>query len=144
MLCVFKYPLHLAMHKVPWLNKYHRAHHTNSPLIAPEILRHSLVDGSLQVLANILTLNVLRLHPMTRALYNIVVTYMLTEAHSGYDFGWMLHNVVPFGVFGGSQRHEKHHRTGRHNYHQFFTYLDNRLGYGSDFDERENLNRKSK
>jgi hypothetical protein len=32
------------------------------------------------------------------------------------------------GIFGGSVAHEIHHRTGRHHYQQFFTYLDRSLG----------------
>lgn len=85
----------------------------------------------MQVLANIAALNLLKLDPLTRAFHNVFVTYLLTESHCGYDFGWMLHNVIPFNVVGGPERHEMHHRTGRHNYHQFFTYLDNILGYSS-------------
>lgn len=29
-----------------------------------------------------------------------------------YDMPWMLHNIVPFRLLGGSPRHEMHHRCG--------------------------------
>lgn len=40
----------------------------------------------------------------------------------------MLQNVVPFGVWGGSARHDVHHRDGSVYYQKFFTYIDNLLG----------------
>jgi len=128
------FPIHLAMHKIPFLYKnFHARHHENTPLVSADVIRHSFVDGSLQVIANILTLNILGLHPLSRMMYNFVITYMLTETHSGYNMPWMLHNIVPGNILGGSVRHEMHHRTGRNNYHQFFTYFDDMFGYGSGF-----------
>lgn len=38
---------------------------------------------------------------MSRALYNIVIVYLLTELHSGYEFPWMLQDVVPLGLWAG-------------------------------------------
>mmetsp|Transcript_10353 Transcript_10353/g.29234 ORF Transcript_10353/g.29234 Transcript_10353/m.29234 type:complete len:352 (-) Transcript_10353:210-1265(-) len=118
------FPIHLAMHRMPALRFIHARHHESKALYSTEVLRHSLVDGSLQVAVNILTLNLLRLHPFTRMCYNIVITYMLTEIHSGLDLPYMLHNVLSDRVLGGPPRHEEHHRFGTHNYQQFFTYLD--------------------
>lgn len=40
----------------------------------------------------------------------------------------MLQNVVPFGLWGGSARHDAHHRHGTVYYQKFFTYIDNFLG----------------
>lgn len=131
---VFLYDLliyfcHIMFHKTELLKPYHVRHHKFSPLLAGDIVGHSLSDGSVQVLCNIISLNLLKSHPVARTLHNIVVTYMLTECHSGYDAPWMLHRVVPFGILGGSPRHEAHHQTGKVYYHQFFTYLDNMFGY---------------
>ena len=64
------------------------------------MVNHSLVDGSMQVAANIVTLNLLGSHELTRILHNLVVTYLLTESHSGFDFPWMLHRVLPSGILG--------------------------------------------
>ena len=108
------FPIHVLFHKGPsFITQFHKRHHERSPLVSEEILRHSLVDGSMQVISNILTLNILRLHPLIRAIYNTVVTYLLTESHAGYDMPWMLHNLVPGGILGGPRNHEMHHRTGK-------------------------------
>jgi len=61
-------------------------------------------------------------HPMSRCLHNLVVTYLLTEAHSGFDLPWMSHRVWP-RVFGGAPAHERHHKVGTSDYQQFFRYL---------------------
>lgn len=129
MLAVFTYdlfffPLHVCMHRVGFLRRLHVEHHTTKALYSTEVLRHSLLDGSLQVATNVAVLNLLRLHPFTRMCYNVVITGMLTEIHSGFDFPWSLHNVVPLGLLGGPPRHEEHHRSGRRNFQQFFTLLD--------------------
>ena len=42
-------------------------------------------------------------HPLSRMVYNIVIVYLITELHCGYDLPWMLANVVPFGVWTGSR-----------------------------------------
>ena len=49
--------------------------------------------------------------PLSRALHNLMVTYLLTEAHSGYDLPFMSHRLFP-GVFGGPVAHEQHHQQG--------------------------------
>tara|TARA_R110002050_G_scaffold222527_2_gene358353 strand:+ start:386 stop:661 length:276 start_codon:yes stop_codon:yes gene_type:complete len=61
--------------------------------------------------------------------YNIVITYLLTELHAGYDMPWMLQNVVPLGLWGGSRRHEWHHRCGRVYFQKFGTFWDDLLGF---------------
>jgi len=122
------FPVHLAFHNCTWLRSIHkRHHHTTNGLFSTEVLRHSLLDGTMQVLCNIVVLKSLGLHPFTRGLYNIVVTYLLTELHSGYNFPWMLHNLVPGGILGGPPRHEMHHVNGKRYFQQFFTYLDDWL-----------------
>lgn len=47
---------------------------------------------------------------------------------AGYDFPWMLQNVVPFGLWGGAARHDAHHQNGTVYYQKFFTYIDDLLG----------------
>ena len=113
------YWVHLALHKVPWLlRNVHAVHHRQVQLSAREVVHHSLSDGTLQVGANVLALKLLGLHPLARAAHNVVVTYLLTESHAGYDMPWMLHNVVPCGILGGPPRHAAHHKYGTLHYHQ--------------------------
>eukprot|EP01065_Artemidia_motanka_P046064 TRINITY_DN6881_c0_g1_i1.p1 TRINITY_DN6881_c0_g1~~TRINITY_DN6881_c0_g1_i1.p1 ORF type:complete len:322 (+),score=80.59 TRINITY_DN6881_c0_g1_i1:68-1033(+) len=123
------YWVHLAMHKLPWAAALHNRHHMHKPAFAADVLRHGLIDGSLQVVCNVVALNVLRSHALSRAAHDVAVTYLLTETHAGYDLPWMLHNLLP-GVWGGAPRHDLHHRTGRHCFAQFTCYLDDVLGYG--------------
>ena len=58
-------------------------------------------------------------HPLSRVLHNLVVTYLLAEAHSGYDLPWMTHRAWP-RVFGGAKAHDAHHVQGDRHFHQFF------------------------
>lgn len=65
----------------------------------------------------------------SRMVYDIVIIFLITELHSGYDLPWMPQNVVPFGIFAGSRRHTQHHITGRAYYQKFFVYADNFFGF---------------
>eukprot|EP00808_Paulinella_micropora_P028695 g21636.t1 len=116
---------HLLMHSLPRLYRGlgHYVHHTNSPLGVGEVLRHSFLDGALQVITSALSLNLCRVPTISRFVHNVFITYLLTELHSGYDCPWMLHNVVPFGLLAGPPLHEWHHTTGGAPYQQFFTYI---------------------
>lgn len=127
--------LHWAMHEIPCLRRIHARHHDypDQQLEARDTLRHSLVDGSLQVLVNIC---VQRCTPwgatksrLARSLHNVLVTWMLTESHtsSPYPYIWRR-------WFVGVRQHRLHHlgssnddhgRYGKHHRHeQFFGYLD--------------------
>eukprot|EP00750_Incisomonas_marina_P016589 INCI19199.1.p1 GENE.INCI19199.1~~INCI19199.1.p1 ORF type:complete len:324 (-),score=27.57 INCI19199.1:35-1006(-) len=118
--------LHRAMHTNSAIARLtgHSIHHRQSRLRSGESVHHSLVDGAFQVLVNILVLNLLGLPALSRAMYNVVVTYLLVESHSGYDCPWMIHNILPAGILGGPRQHEAHHHTGGASFHQFFCYLN--------------------
>uniref|UniRef100_A0A6U3QQ77 Fatty acid hydroxylase domain-containing protein n=1 Tax=Ditylum brightwellii TaxID=49249 RepID=A0A6U3QQ77_9STRA len=118
--------VHWALHDVPVLRKFHRTHHHqhDGNLESRDTLNHSLVDGSLQVIVNIL---VQRTTPwgsvktrLARALHNIFVTWMLVESHtsSPYPNIWRR-------FFVGVRNHRMHHIGGKHCHQQFFGYLDN-------------------
>lgn len=122
------YWIHLAFHKLPYVYRFHAVHHAPHAVRAGDTLRLGFVDGALQVACNILALRLLACHPLSRALHNVVVTYMLAEIHSGYDIPWLMtHRWVPFGILAGPRAHQRHHETGKHSYHQFFCYLDKPL-----------------
>ena len=134
--------LHWAMHECKATSFLsHKEHHRErKKLEARHVLRHSLLDGSLQVLVNI---TVQRHTPwgsvksrLARALHNIIVTWMLTESHTSCPYP----NV--FRTFCiGVREHRRHHLCdgddlyGRfHRYQQFFGYLDDlraRLAFAS-------------
>ena len=127
---------HWASHEIPFLRSFHQRHH-NSPrpgqLGSRDVLRHSLADGTMQVLINILVQRRVLLggpvkSRVSRAVHNVVVTWMLTESHTASveprvfrRLGWL---------FQGIRDHRGHHlHHGRtpneyHPYQQFFGYLD--------------------
>jgi cholesterol 25-hydroxylase len=117
--------IHWAMHDVPPLRRWHHRHHENRRVESRDTLRHSLLDGSLQVLVNIA---VQRTTPWgaaksrtARALHNVAVVWMLTEAHSAADEPWVWRRW-----FVGVREHRHHHAGGavRTRHQQFFGYLD--------------------
>ena len=125
--------LHWAMHEVPLLRSWHHRHHAfEGRLESRDTLRHSLVDGSLQVLVNIM---VQRHTPwglvksrLARVCHNMLVIWMLVESHtsSPTPYIWRKH-------FVGIREHHNHHLGSQYSRHQqFFGYLDDlRLAWSS-------------
>lgn len=126
--------VHWAMHECKFLSVLldHKEHHrARKTLEARHVLRHSFLDGSMQVLINIV---VQRHTPwgsiksrLARVLHNIIVTWMLTESHSPAPYPNIFRKH-----FVGVREHRRHHlcdgddEYGRlHRYQQFFGYLDN-------------------
>ena len=120
--------IHWAMHRVPILRQFHHDHHDTSKgtLESRDVLRHSFVDASLQVLVNIF---VQRHTPwgavksrLARALHNVLVIWFLTESHTAAP----VPNVWRRWLVG-VRDHRLHHLGGPGNYQryqQFFGYLD--------------------
>lgn len=135
------YWVHLAMHRMPWLPHGHEVHHSlkvdpdqHEYIEAEHVVHHSIVDGGLQVIVNIVVQNLplfggMPKHKMSRLAHNVIVTYLLSEAHSGLDLPWGVHRILP-GLVGGAYRHEIHHHRRDCCFHQFFCYLDDVLGHG--------------
>lgn len=143
------------MHRFPNLPHYHIIHHDfqgrsiagshhdfqgtsiagcgERYLEAEAVVNHSLVDAALQVGTNIVVQNLTPFgvpkHKLARFLHNVLVTYLLTETHSGLDLPWGTHRLCPW-LCGGAPRHALHHASHRHCFQQFFTYLDDALGFG--------------
>merc|ERR1719223_211683 len=125
--------IHLALHQywfLSWLHGHSQHHNTLMPsgrLCPLDTVNHHLVDGTLQVITNILVQNLNPLsgpkHKLSKLAHNVLVTYLLIESHSGYDAPWALHRLWPC-VFGGAKRHHLHHKDGAPHLQQFFTYLD--------------------
>lgn len=122
--------VHMAMHEIPCLKHIHFRHHhvVDHKLEASDVLRHSILDGSLQVLCNILVQernvwNGSHKTLLARLLHNVVVTWMLTESHA----------ACPSPSFWrrwckGVRLHRSHHLGTKNKkyprYQQFFGYLD--------------------
>ena len=95
---------HWATHEIPFLRSVHRRHHNShrpGRLESRDVLRHSLVDGTVQVLINIFVQRRILLwgpvkSRLARAVHNVLVTWMLTESHTASPeprvfrrFGWL-------------------------------------------------------
>ncbi|KAJ9459750.1 hypothetical protein DIPPA_11441 [Diplonema papillatum] len=116
---------HYAMHRSAYLyNATHAKHHEKPHVRARDVLRLTAAEEVVDVAASIAALNLIGAHPLSRALYNVVIVYLLCELHSSWNLPWQLQRLVPFGLWGGSVRHEAHHAKGSCNYQKFFTYLD--------------------
>ena len=50
------------------------------------------------------------------------------EAHIGFDFPFLPHNLDPFKLIGGSPKHDMHHQKPLTNYQPFFNHLDKMFG----------------
>jgi len=161
--------VHWGMHELPIhkLRKIHHRHHQLTRVIFPNtsksfpskttthsqklcearhVLRHSFIDGTLQVLVNIIVqrhniwgYHILGLHNasfgwvtnysiksrLARFLHNVLVTWMLTESHTSSPYPKIFRNA-----FVGVREHRNHHlhhhdyKSGIR-YQQFFGYLDN-------------------
>lgn len=123
--------VHWLLHEVHFLRRIHRRHHQHVPpngVEAMDVLRHSLIDGTLQVICNICVQQ--RSHlggpksRLGRAIHNILVTWMLTESHTASPEPYIWRRW-----FIGVRNHRMHHlglaKKGRESYQQFFGYLDN-------------------
>jgi sterol desaturase/sphingolipid hydroxylase (fatty acid hydroxylase superfamily) len=120
-----------------WWKRLHAAHHNyfenpKEPLSPMSTFQHHFLDAAAQVSINILVQQIPLSflfsgprHKLSKALHNILVTYLLVEAHSGFDLPFMSHRIFPC-IFGGSVRHQIHHQHGNVFFHQFFMYLDER------------------
>jgi sterol desaturase/sphingolipid hydroxylase (fatty acid hydroxylase superfamily) len=116
--------VHRTWHASRWLfHAIHSRHHESFTVRAGDSIRHHWIDGTTDVLFSVIALNIQRAHPLSRAVYNIIAITLLVEAHSGMNFPWMLHNLLPH-IFAGSVLHDIHHRYGKANFQKFFIYLD--------------------
>eukprot|EP01025_Chloroclados_australasicus_P039339 TRINITY_DN4068_c1_g1_i3.p1 TRINITY_DN4068_c1_g1~~TRINITY_DN4068_c1_g1_i3.p1 ORF type:complete len:289 (+),score=10.20 TRINITY_DN4068_c1_g1_i3:99-965(+) len=122
--------VHVSYHRVPFMFKHiHAKHHQNLLQRSIETVRLAIPEVALDAACSIIAVNVTKAHPLSRAIYNVFIVYLLTELHCGYDMPWALGNVVPFGLWGGSKQHDIHHRVPNVYYQKIFTYLD--IWYGS-------------
>jgi len=112
----------------------HHQHHVISGfwgrVLAFDTVNIGIIDGSLQVLTNIMVQNIgifgLPKHKLPRLVHNVLVTGLLVESHAGYDGFWSTHNLYPW-IFGGAKRHVPHHTHGAKSFQQFFCYLDDTI-----------------
>ncbi|KAJ1618571.1 hypothetical protein T492DRAFT_1091589 [Pavlovales sp. CCMP2436] len=131
---VLEFCMHLLVHRCQRVANIHSVHHAQARLNAFAVLSHSPLDAFQQVALNVLVQNLSpwpTKHSLSRFVHNLLITYMLTEIHAGYDGPWCMHRVWPW-LFGGAARHEVHHRNGDVYYAEFFKGLDDLFGFVED------------
>ena len=70
-----------------WLyHSIHAKHHTKKVQRVTEAFRLSVADQVLDVGCSIAALNIVKAHPLSRSVYNIVIVYLIIELHSGVHF----------------------------------------------------------
>lgn len=116
---------HLALHKLPVLNRVHAFHHKHSE-INPQITNQlDIIERlGLVLLANF-ALNIIGSHVLTRTLFVPMFVWMLVDIHSGMNLPWSYDKLLPAGWAAGSKRHSEHHMHGTRYYEPFFNWWDN-------------------
>lgn len=116
---------HMLMHSSPTLWRIHRKHHEfDGRIRARETARLDPIEEMLDFSCSIAAVNLLKCHPLSRALYDVTIVYLLNEIHSGYSFPFALENLFPFGLWKGARAHCVHHYDRTRNFQKFFGPLD--------------------
>ncbi|XP_034537906.1 cholesterol 25-hydroxylase-like protein [Notolabrus celidotus] len=132
---------HLLHHKVSWLYfTFHKEHHLFTSTFS--LTTEHTSAWEMLSLSFFTTLNVALLgcHPLAEMLLYVTHMYLSVEAHSGYEFPWSPHRMVPFGLYGGARHHDLHHFKSKVNYAPYFTHWDKLFGSL----QGENMQRKTK
>ncbi|KAM3863129.1 cholesterol 25-hydroxylase-like protein [Diretmus argenteus] len=116
---------HLLHHKVSWLYQtFHKEHHRYTATFSLTA-EHSGVWETLSLgVFSAVTPALSSCHPLTEMLFYTVNIFLSVEGHSGYDFPWSPHRLVPFGLYGGAPHHDLHHLKVKVNYAPYFTHWD--------------------
>lgn len=134
---------HLLHHKVPWLYyTFHKEHHQFTATFSLSTENASVWETLSLGFFSVATPTLLACHPLTEMLFFTLQIFLSVEAHSGYDFPWSLHRLVPFGLYGGAPHHDLHHLKFKVNYAPYFTHWDRLFGtlHGDEMD----MKRKTK
>lgn len=116
---------HYTFHKVPYLyRKFHKKHHTH-PIVNVKVTnRLHVVERLALILSANFGLKIQGAHPLTRSLFIIVFIVMLIDNHSGYEFPWGYHKIIPAGLVAGPRKHYLHHVYSDRSYQPILTYID--------------------
>ncbi|KJY00865.1 unnamed protein product [Zymoseptoria tritici ST99CH_1A5] len=121
------YWMHRAMHWGPLYKNIHKIHHQYSaPFgLAAEYASpiEVMVLGLGTVGSPILWCAVTKdLHILTMYIWIVCRVFQAIDAHSGYEFPWSLHHILPF--WAGAEHHDTHHEKFIGNYSSSFRWWD--------------------
>ncbi|XP_025870581.1 cholesterol 25-hydroxylase [Vulpes vulpes] len=120
---------HVLHHRVPWLYRtFHKLHHQHAASFALA----TQYMGAWELLSlgffHVLNVALLQCHPLSVLAFHLLNIWLSVEDHSGYDFPWSTHRLVPFGWYGGVAHHDLHHSQFNCNFAPYFTHWDRILG----------------
>uniref|UniRef100_A0AAY4ELR8 Fatty acid hydroxylase domain-containing protein n=1 Tax=Denticeps clupeoides TaxID=299321 RepID=A0AAY4ELR8_9TELE len=122
----FQYYLwHLLHHRVGWLYRtFHAVHHQYPESFS--LVTQYLSGWELFSVGFWTTVDpvLLQCHCLTTWGFMVFNIWVSTEDHCGYDFPWAMHNLVPFGLWGGAPKHDVHHQKPGTNFAPFFSHWD--------------------
>lgn len=121
----FFYISHRILHHKKLYGKIHKIHHEYKYTIAItseyahwiEYLVGNLLSSS--IFPMIMNKN---MHFVTYIMWITTITIEAADGHSGYDFSFSPHRIIPFNI--GAEYHYFHHLTFTGNYASEFSYLD--------------------
>ncbi|KAM9617658.1 cholesterol 25-hydroxylase [Trichechus inunguis] len=120
---------HVLHHKVPWLYRtFHKVHHQNSSSFALATQYMSVWELFSLGFFDAVNVKLLGCHPLTVLVFHVINIWLSVEDHSGYNFPWSTHRLVPFGWYGGVVHHDLHHTQFNCNFAPYFTHWDRLLG----------------
>ena len=101
----FRYWLHLASHKIPWLWKFHAVHHSPKKLYWINVGRFHPVDKGLQFIFDALPFIILGVSEQVLALYFVfyAVNGFFQHSNIRLHFGWLNY------VVSSAELHRWHH-----------------------------------
>ncbi|KAJ8396553.1 hypothetical protein AAFF_G00016190 [Aldrovandia affinis] len=131
----FQYYLwHLLHHKIGWLYRtfhaVHHQYHESFSLVTQYLSAWELFSVGFWTTVDPV---LLQCHCLTAWGFMVFNIWISTDDHCGYDFPWSLHNLVPFGLWGGSVKHDAHHQKPNTNFAPFFSHWDWLAGTTSSF-----------
>lgn len=122
----FQYYLwHLLHHQIPWLYRtFHAIHHQYNQTFS--LVTQYLSGWELFSVGFWTTVDpiLLQCHCLTAWSFMVFNVYISVEQHCGYVFPWAMHNLVPFGLWGGTPKHDAHHQRPGTNFAPYFSHWD--------------------
>lgn len=116
---------HRTLHTDYFYGKIHKLHHEYKETIC---ISSEYAHPIEYLLGNILPTNLgglilgQRMHIITSILVSMMVSHEAIDGHSGYEFSWSPHRLLPMSI--GAEFHIFHHLKFKGNYASLFTFWD--------------------
>ncbi|KAG6850146.1 hypothetical protein H0H93_000531, partial [Arthromyces matolae] len=134
----FHFLAHQALHTGVLYKHIHKIHHKYSaPFgLAAEYAHPAevMILGTGTILGPLLYCYFTQdFHIVTMYIWITLRLFQAIDAHSGYDFPWSLHNILPF--WSGAEHHDFHHMAFTNNYSTSFRWWDYMFGTDNKYRE---------